>query len=46
MQRIKKEKKFYNSKKEVGKNFDEIIKNKKIDLIVELIGGSEEQQRT
>ena len=25
----------------MGKKFDEIIKNKKIDLIVELIGGAE-----
>ena len=39
----KKEKKFYNSKKKWAKNFDEIIKNK-IDLIVELIGGSEGQK--
>ena len=29
----------------MGKNFDEIIKNKKIDLIVELIGGQKEQQK-
>ena len=37
----KKKRNFTIPKKKWAKNFDEIIKNKKIDLIVELIGGSE-----
>ena len=37
----KKKRNFVIPKKKWAKNFDEIIKNKKIDLIVELIGGAE-----
>ena len=37
----KKKRNFIIPKKKWAKNFDEIIKNKKIDLIIELIGGSE-----
>ena len=37
----KKKRNFTIPKKKWAKNFDEIIKNKKIDLIIELIGGSE-----
>ena len=37
----KKKRNFTIPKKKWAKNFDEIIKNKQIDLIIELIGGSE-----